>query len=284
MEGSSSGIKWDVCVDGSDISLDAFKIVFDELWRDGDFMIVSHVFSNDKDYLSIRYKPDNLKQHYETHLIGTHSSKWIMVWEHLQKGLTTKEHLNKIAKDNEADFIVMGYHGRKGEKEDPTLLGSAVEYMAHHPVCTALVVKSPEKRKEKADGGFRWLVCSDGSEKSYKALRETIRLMDKEVDHLIVLVVNLSSLNTQDIELKTSEICEEENVKDHKFETIDRDSDEKTYESIVDYINVDDTDYIDFVTVANQGSGYKMHLEPKYLGSVAKGVLCNAKCNVVLVF
>ena len=65
---------------------------------------------------------------------------------------------------------------------------------------------------------------------------------------------------------------------------LERDSDEKTSEAIIDYINIDDTPYIDFVTVANHGNGFEKHIEKKYFGKVAKDVLCKSKANVMIVF
>uniref|UniRef100_A0A7S3KLE1 UspA domain-containing protein n=1 Tax=Euplotes crassus TaxID=5936 RepID=A0A7S3KLE1_EUPCR len=262
----------------------AFQIIFESLMKSSDFLTVSHVFSSQKDYLSHVYKPTNVKNHYDSLLSGTHSSKWQLTWEHLDKDLTTKEHIMRIAKETETDILAIGYHGRKGPKEDPTLLGSAVEYMAHHPVCPTLVIKTKEDRSEKENGSFRWLVCSDGSDKSYNALKETIKVMDKEVDEIIILVVNLAIINPEKIEEETNQILEEEEVKNHIFETLDRDSDEHTYEAISDYINIDDTPYIDFVTIANHGSGYKSHTEKKYFGKVAHGVLSHSKANVMIVF
>jgi hypothetical protein len=42
------------------------------------------------------------------------------------KGDDAKTLLNLMAKENKADLAVVGYHGRKGPKEDPTIMGSAV--------------------------------------------------------------------------------------------------------------------------------------------------------------
>ena len=286
MESSeATGYRWNVCVDGSEISQDAFNIVFRQLMKDDDHITVSHVFSNSKDdYLSYKYKPENIKQDYEAELIATSKSKWSMVWEHLDKGLSTKEHLMKIAKTDKANMIAMGYIGRKGPKEDPTLLGSAVEYVAHHPVCPILVVKRVEKREDKDGKGFKFLVCCDGSQKSYDALEHTIQIMDKSVDSISVLVVALASIKVKTVEEKTNKILEDSGVANHTFEKIERDSDEYTHDAICDHINIDTEEYIDFVTVANQGEGYSKHTEKKYLGKVAKGVLSKSKANVLLFF
>lgn len=156
---ATTGIRWNVCVDGSDAAREAFNTVFNQLMKEGDHITVSHVFSSSKDYLSFKYKPENIKQDYEAELIATPNSVWTITIEHLNAGLTTKEHLMKITEKDNSDIIVMGYIGRKGPKEDPTLLGSAVEYMAQNPLCPALVVKRLEKREDKESGGFKFLVC-----------------------------------------------------------------------------------------------------------------------------
>jgi len=35
-----------------------------------------------------------------------------------------------MANEHHIDVTVCGYHGRKGEKEDPTVMGTAVQHMA----------------------------------------------------------------------------------------------------------------------------------------------------------
>ena len=92
---SEAGIRWNIAVDGSDMAEEAFNIVFHELHKEGDYIIVSHVYSKNKDYLPMKFKPENMKLDYEAKLIGTHSSKWTLQWEPIDKDLTTKEHITK---------------------------------------------------------------------------------------------------------------------------------------------------------------------------------------------
>jgi hypothetical protein len=66
--------------------------------------------------------------------------------------------------------MVVGMHGRKGLKSDPTVLGSAVQYLSVNAVCPVLMVKKLINRADKAGGKYRWAVLSDGSEKSLKSL------------------------------------------------------------------------------------------------------------------
>lgn len=46
-----------------------------------------------------------------------------------EPGVSTKELLQNIAWECRADITVVGFHGRKGLKEDPTVMGTAVRYL-----------------------------------------------------------------------------------------------------------------------------------------------------------
>ena len=48
--------------------------------------------------------------------------------------MTTQEQIVQLAEEYRTDVLVLGYHGRKGLKEDPTLLGSNADLMAQNPV------------------------------------------------------------------------------------------------------------------------------------------------------
>ena len=65
---------------------------------------------------------------------------------------TTKEILHGIADENKADVTVVGYHGRKGPKEDPTIMGTAVQYLAVNSNTPVLIIKTLITRKERPEG------------------------------------------------------------------------------------------------------------------------------------
>ena len=72
--------------------------------------------------------------------------------------------------DYKADISVVGYHGRKGPKDDPTVMGSAVKYLSTGSKVPTMIIKDPKKRVDKPEGVFRFCACIDGSDKSMKAL------------------------------------------------------------------------------------------------------------------
>jgi len=46
--------------------------------------------------------------------------------EEVVENETAKEVLNKMADERHASMMVVGFHGRKGPKADPTVMGTAV--------------------------------------------------------------------------------------------------------------------------------------------------------------
>jgi hypothetical protein len=280
----SKGTRWCISVDGSDICWESFHTVFDNLKKENDYMIVSHVYDDKKDFLDYKFKPDNIKQDFEAQLIGTHSSKWVLVWQHKDNTMTTKEHMVAIAEEYKSDVLVLGFHGRKGLKDDPTLLGSNVDKIALDPVCPILVMKRKEERKDKENGAFRYLVCMDDREKSIEALTHTIKIMDTEKDELIAIHVKSATMNSEKIEESAAKVCEEGGVKNFSFELHQKEFIENVGDAISDYINIDDTPYIDFVAIPNRGvSHHLISPKDKHLGKVAKQVLLKSKANVLLI-
>ena len=89
---SHSQMNWMVAVDGSEASHFAYEIVTRGLLKETDRLTVAHVFNKEKTYLPFNMQPETIKQVYETEIIG-YGSRAIMLWEELERGITTKEHI-----------------------------------------------------------------------------------------------------------------------------------------------------------------------------------------------
>jgi hypothetical protein len=59
--------------------------------------------------------------------------------------------------------MVTGYNGIKGPKADPTIAGSAIQYLTVNATVPVLVMKDPRPRILKPSGLYRYGVCYDGS-------------------------------------------------------------------------------------------------------------------------
>jgi len=88
---------------------------------------------------------------------------------------TTKELLQEVAKEVNADINVVGFHGRKGVKEDPTVMGTAVRYLSTRSTCPVLIIKDPHDRSQRPDG-YRFAALVDGSRFSIEALELICRI------------------------------------------------------------------------------------------------------------
>jgi len=67
-------------------------------------------------------------------------------------------------------MMVTGYNGVKGPKDDPSIAGSAISYLALNSALPVFVIKDPRRREAKSDNLFRYAVCYDGSPQAQKAL------------------------------------------------------------------------------------------------------------------
>lgn len=162
-----------VCHDGSDTSVQALQQVRYSLMNEKkDHLIVGHVWSEAKnEYLDYRFKSDFIKQACDTDCIALPGRYLFNAREHKEsEGKTIKQLLNDMAEEQKADICVVGYHGRKGLKADPTVMGSAVQYMSINAKAPVFIMKDPIERKKKEDGVFRFSSCVDGSPQSLKSV------------------------------------------------------------------------------------------------------------------
>jgi hypothetical protein len=67
---NSSGLKYFVGVDGSDMAHEAFCLALYNLIHGSDHINVAHVFNKAKTYLPFNMKPENIRQYYEALLIS----------------------------------------------------------------------------------------------------------------------------------------------------------------------------------------------------------------------
>ena len=117
VEQEQEHLKFFIGVDGSEASEQAFQVILKGLYREHvDKITVAHITDRRKDYLPFNYRPDYIKEIYESKLIGIGSDGQYMFQE-VDANTSTKETLWAIAQDNNANIIVTGFHGRKGPKE-----------------------------------------------------------------------------------------------------------------------------------------------------------------------
>ena len=208
-----------VALDGSEASHNAFEQVADNIYRHGDSLALAHVYNPSKGYLPLNMRPESIRSLYEAELLArfTKSDHTTMLWEQLPEGNTTKEKVATMVEEYKADLLAVGFNGRKKATSDPTVLGSAVIHLALNPVAPILIVKSLEKRANKKDGAFNWMVCIDGSERSLCAVKTAIRFMDIAKDKLHGVSVASGSHGTKEAAEHFKKMVDEAGVRGEFF-------------------------------------------------------------------
>jgi len=168
---------------------------------------------------------------------------------------TAKQVLNSIAKERHASIMVVGQHGRKGPKEDPTVMGSAVQYLSLHSVAPVLIIKDPKQRKDRPNG-YNMGLCSDGSNRSFEAL-ELMCQMRKPVDKIHVIVCEQANIDTEKIKKSISDTLEEKNCLDvSTIHILKSEYGKKAKDIIREFLMEKSDDYIDFIFVGNHGADF----------------------------
>ena len=113
----------------------------------------------------------------DAHLIGI-KKRYTWYDHEMQPGDSAKSLLLEMSNLYNADLLVTGYHGRKGEKVDPTIMGTAVQHMSIYATKPIFIIKDPHSRETRPNG-YRYACCVDGSEQSLKALAFAAKLKSK---------------------------------------------------------------------------------------------------------
>lgn len=194
--------KWMVCHDGSLQSVEALKITRWSLMDEKkDKVVVAHCWSAAKnEYLPMDMKLDFIKDKSDTDCIAL-GDRWTFDGiEMVEGGKSAKELLNESAEKHQAHVAVVGYHGRKGEKADPTIMGSAVQFMGINSSVPLFIVKDPIARKTKENKAFRFAACCDGSAQSLKALTYIAKMRQPQdsIEIIVCEQANIDSTHVRD--------------------------------------------------------------------------------------
>lgn len=161
-----------VSVDGSDKAEVAFQTCADELMGKKDVVNVISVTDVSKDYLPMNYRPKYILQKYKTECIGRfpHDRFEIMMYERKQN-CDVKEQIAMIAHKHEANYVVMGSSGRKGQKEDAYRVGQTAMHMLENCKVPLVIIKKPYQREKNDTKGFNFQISYDGSKAAMKMIK-----------------------------------------------------------------------------------------------------------------
>lgn len=166
-----------VAVDGSDASMVGFKYVTEGVMqKNRDTTVqVMHVFDRSKTYLPAQWRPDSIKNVVENTLTGAVSQKRYRITWLDKDGMTAARHLTMQAQANKADFVVIGYTGRKGTK-DKNLLASNVQESIRTVGATVICIKDETPELLPLKRPTKFVVSVSLNKASTKAVLDALRL------------------------------------------------------------------------------------------------------------
>mmetsp|Transcript_10661 Transcript_10661/g.20675 ORF Transcript_10661/g.20675 Transcript_10661/m.20675 type:complete len:255 (+) Transcript_10661:128-892(+) len=163
-------------------------MVRNDLLHPNDRIVVVHVFDNTKTYLAPELRSEFIYRTTESELMPYFKpTQYSLVWVGRDPNKTTRQQLLELAEYNRADVMVVGFHGRRGPKQDPTVMGSAVDFSLQQGSFSLLIVKNQLHRTRVLNGSFNWVVLTDGSAKAEKSFKTAISMMQRERDNLYVI-------------------------------------------------------------------------------------------------
>ena len=187
-----------------------------------------------------------------------------------------------LAETLKVDYLFFGYSGRKGKKMDPSLLGQTVKNSLYNTHLPFVIVKRLLKRKDKPNKGFNFMVCLDGSEKSFKALATCLTLSNCKNDE--IYAVTAPSIQGQhNLEAVKAKFAHfEANYKDRKlwFRALEPSNDPA--KGLIDFVNFNEQINFDFVVLGN--NGIRAQLDGmKFFGTLSEKLLGYVKANLIII-
>ena len=168
------GLHYVVCVDGSKGSRACFEDACC-LYKPGDHItVVTVATQKDKAHLKYEEQPRNIKEYYESRCSGKFpkgaTTCTIVVrqeGEDTPRALLHHLHTKIVA----PDFLVVGFVGRKGSKEDASVFGSVTDMSlrdSHIPSIISKNMVTPEQN--------HFFACVDGSDRAHVGVELALRL------------------------------------------------------------------------------------------------------------
>lgn len=187
----SKPIRFLLAVDGSDESMTALEYLANEVMqRDRDtYLQVLHVFDDSEgQYLPPACRKDALRHVVEAKLTGAVSAKRFRLSWLDKGGKSVGFRICEGIKDVDADYVCLGFVGRKGNNRDNHLMASnylEVICMGH---CGAIVFKDESPKQLPIGRPTKFVVSANLNKASTKAFLDVLRL-SKPNDEIHVVYV-----------------------------------------------------------------------------------------------
>jgi nucleotide-binding universal stress UspA family protein len=193
-----TGNKYLCCVDGSDASDLAFKVL-KALLKPSDTILMFHAYRK-KRTGDLEFDPNDIRRKYTQHLTSSvrppsrFEFEWVerknneTVLEALQKHLGTYEFSWEALRPKAPpDFIILGQNGRKGPKSNPTALGTNSDLALRSVHAPCIIAK-----KYIPSGARKFILFVNGSLSSRIGFEILVQLICSRDTFTVVHVANKS--------------------------------------------------------------------------------------------
>lgn len=264
-----------ISVDGSNYSDYAFDLIFNEIYKPKDYILLAHIFNSAKlSTIPYLYQPDTIISKYSTKLLTKIPQEYYSVRkeDRIKKDEHALSYVIDIAKKSNIDMIVVGFKGHKS-KDNSHFFSSGVAYLLKNNIFPTLVVKQNVKRADKKNNKFNWLFSiEDTSSKSFRAFKFAIQFINTKVDSVVGYHIDHGLKD--DIEKEFRKVCKEEGIQNIDFIVEKRDMKLTIGRQISKYVNESEGTDIDFVIMGENSSKYQK-IEDCPAGEVLNNVLAN---------
>jgi len=267
------------CHDGSDESQNALNSVKHGLLRNMDSLVVAHAWSKKKEeYLTYKFKKEWVREQQSNDFLYL-GNKFKFHESEIHDSETAKSVLAKEAIECKATLTIVGMHGRKGPKADPTVMGSAVQYMALNCPTPMLLIKE-YFTDETRPNGIMMACCIDGSKKSLESLALMVQMRHAK-DKIYIIICEQQNIHSSLVKSQVEEQLEMDSCLEHaEVKILKSEFGKKTKDIIRDHLN--SIKEIDIVFVGNKGADFS-GTKYDFLGSVANEVIRHTKFNCVFI-
>lgn len=272
-----SGTKFCISVDGSKYSDYGFEIVFNDLFKKGDKIIVTHICNADKLVnIPFNYLPDTIQNKYETKLLGKLlKTDFNLIFQTKETNIKhAMEQVFDICTSNSCNVLVMGFQGHKADINKKEITRGTI-FMVEKVHIPTFIIKDNISRKNKTSGGYNWFIGIENSNsKSFKAFQYALKFIDLVKDK--ILIFHVKQFADQEEEMILEEIekfCKEKNLINYEIKIHENQAIKSIGTEICNYVNFAQ-EMFDFIVVGHNPGKYR-NLEASPIIEICKSAQAN---------
>mmetsp|Transcript_49998 Transcript_49998/g.140147 ORF Transcript_49998/g.140147 Transcript_49998/m.140147 type:complete len:391 (-) Transcript_49998:144-1316(-) len=283
-------------VDGTDCSLCAFEYVVRELAQHDSTstLRVMHLYDDSKDYLPPKFRKKHLESFCDS-LCTPHlrHDRYCLKMEPRTPGENVGIRLAQEAADWGADFLVMGFYGRKGKKEtSEKLLASNVMEIIQRGKCTSVVMQVDDATAVPHSRPVKFVVSVSLNPAATKAFVDALKLSKPEDEiHAVYIVQHDESAEAKGVQTLrkkysglfagladgNDEVLSKFGGRTAVFHLVKKMPGDSTAQAVVRYADSIDADFVVVGTNA-----MRVQRGKPILGSVSMDIVLDCTCNFIV--